>query len=218
MNLIILGPQGSGKGTQAKMLADKFGLEHVEMGKLLRDIAKQDNPLGKQIHERINIQGKLVDDEIIRKVVKAKLDTLPKEKGIIFDGVPRNMKQAQAFDAEIKAQGRNIDAVLDINLPEKDSIERISKRRVCLENEHVLIFGKDVFREEYKCPICGSKIEQRIDDTPDRIKTRLGIYFNDTKPIVDHYRRKGILIEIDGRPSIGEVSRMILSEIEKIAG
>jgi len=215
MNIIILGPQGSGKGTQAKMLAKKFNLEHLEMGKLLREIAKQDSPLGKEIHKTINIQGKLVDDKIIEKVLRSKLHELPRERGIIFDGVPRREDQRKYLDKELKNLDRQLDAVVDISLPEKDSVERLSKRWVC-GNEHALIMGKDIRSKEDKCPVCGSEIRQRIDDTPERIKTRLGIYRKDTKPVIGHYREKGILVEIDGRPSIEEVQKTILDKLEKI--
>lgn len=214
MNLIILGPQGSGKGTQAELIAKKFGLEHIEMGRLLREIAKQGSPLGKEIHETINVQGKLVDDKIIEEVLHAKLGGLPSEKGIIFDGVPRREDQRKYLDEEMGKMGRRIDAVIDIDLPEEESIKRLSRRWVCRENEHVLIMGKDIQSEEDRCPICQSAIFQRIDDSPERIRTRLEIYYNDTKEVIDHYRQKGILIEIDGTPSIEEVQKDILKNIE----
>lgn len=216
MNIIILGPQGSGKGTQAELLAKKFDLEHIEMGRFLREVAKLDTPLGKEIHETINIQGKLIDDKILKKVLHVKLGDLPREQGIVFDGVPRREDQLRYFEEAMLEFGRKIDAVIDINLPEKESIKRISKRRICRKNEHVLIIGKDIPSENEKCPICGSEIFQRIDDTPERIKTRLGIYYKDTKAVVDYYKKKGVLIEVDGRPSIEKVFENITEETKKI--
>ncbi|MDI6777849.1 MAG: nucleoside monophosphate kinase [Patescibacteria group bacterium] len=216
MNLIILGPQGSGKGTQAKMLAEKFNLEYFEMGRILREVAKLDTPLGRHIDETINIKGQLVDGKTFGEVFNAKLREIPEERGILFEGVPRREDQLYYFEEKPGGFKRKIDAVIVISLPEEESIERLSKRRVCKENEHVLIMGKDVKSEKDKCPICGSEIFQRIDDTPERIKTRLGIYHNDTKAVIDFYRQKGILIEIDGRPSIEEVSEDILKKIEKL--
>ncbi|MDD5489539.1 MAG: nucleoside monophosphate kinase [Candidatus Moranbacteria bacterium] len=216
MNIIILGPQGSGKGTQAKMLKEKFDLEYFEMGKILRDVAKEDSPLGKLIHETINIKGVLVDNDTFREVFFKKLGEISKEKGILFEGVPRNEYQLGFFKGESIEMDRKIDAVIVINLPEEDSIERLSKRWVCKENEHVLIMGKDIRKESEKCPICGSEIFQRVDDTPKRIKTRLGIYNKDTKPVIDYFRQKGILVEIDGRPSIGEVRQSILNKLKKL--
>lgn len=215
MNLIILGPQGSGKGTQAELLAKKFNLEHIEMGRFLREVAKLATPLGKEIHEIINIQGKLVDDKILKKVLHIKLGDLPREQGIVFDGVPRREDQLRYFEEAMQEFGRKIDAVININLSEEESIERISKRWVC-KNEHVLIMGKDVKSEDDKCSICRNKIFQRIDDTPERIKTRLGIYHKDTKAVVDYYKEKGLLVEVDGSPGISEVSKSILEKIEKL--
>ena len=214
MNIIVLGPQGSGKGTQAKMLAEKFGLEHVEMGKFLREVAKTDTELGKKIHEIINIQGKLVNDKILKKVLHIKLADMPREQGIIFDGVPRRQDQLEYFEDAMQEFGRKIDTVLNINIPEEESIGRLSKRWVC-KKEHILIMGKDIKSEDEKCPVCGSDISQRIDDTPERIKTRLGIYYEDTKGVIDFYRQKGIEVEIDGTSSIEEVQKSILAELEK---
>jgi adenylate kinase len=215
MNLIVLGPQGSGKGTQAEKLAEKFGLEHIEMGKFLREVAKTSTDLGKEIHEIINIQGKLVDEKILKKVLHIKLADLPREQGIVFDGVPRRRDQLEYFEEAMKEFGRKIDAVINIDIPEEESIKRISKRWICKKNQHVLIMGADIESKDDKCPICGSEVNQRIDDTPERIKTRLGIYRKDTKGVVDHYEKKGLLIEIDGTPSIEEVQKSILKKIEE---
>ena len=215
MNIIILGPQGSGKGTQAELLAKKFNLEHIEMGRFLREVAKLNTFLGKEINETINIQGKLVDDKILKKVLHIKLGDMPREQGIIFDGVPRREDQLRYFEEAMQEFGRKIDVVISINLSEEESIKRISKRRICRQNEHVLIMRKDIKSENDKCPICGSEIFQRIDDTPERIKTRLGIYFNDTKAVVDYYKDKGLLVEVDGSPNIGEVSKSILVKLKE---
>jgi len=214
MNLVILGPQGSGKGTQAKMLKEKFGLEYFEMGKILRDVAKEDTPLGRLVDETINIKGVLVDNNTFREVFFKKLDGIPKGKGILFEGVPRNEYQLEFFKEGSTEMDRKIDKMIVINLPEDESIKRLSKRWVCKENEHVLIMGKDIQKENDQCPVCGSEIFQRLDDTPERIKTRLEIYSKDTKPVIDYFRQKGILIEIDGTPSIDEVQKDILKNLE----
>lgn len=215
MNLIILGPQGSGKGTQAKMLAEKFALEYFEMGRIFREVAKLDTSLGRHVHETINIRGQLVDDKTFGEVFRSKIQEIPNDRGILFEGVPRREDQLDYFK-EKSGFKRKIDAVIVINLPEKESIERLSKRWVCGKNEHVLIMGKDIKSENDECPVCGSEIFQRVDDTPERIRTRLGIYNKDTKPVIDYFRRKGILIEIDGRPSIEEVHESIMNKLKKI--
>jgi adenylate kinase len=215
MNLIVLGPQGSGKGTQAEKLAEKFGLEHIEMGKFLREVAKTDTELGKHIHETINIQGKLVDDKTLKKVLHIKLADLPREQGVVFDGVPRRRDQLEYFEDATREFGRKTDAVLNIFNPDEESVERISKRRICKKNQHVLIMGRDIRDEEEKCPICESDIMQRIDDTPERIKTRLGIYHTDTKEVLDYYKEKGLLLEVDGTPSIEKVFENIIEKLNE---
>ncbi len=216
MNLIILGPQGSGKGTQAEKLAQKYNLEHIEMGKFLREVAKTDTKLGKTIHEIINIQGKLVNDKILKEVLHIKLADLPRERGIVFDGVPRRQDQLEYFENAMKEFGRKIDAVININIPEEESIKRISKRWICKKNQHPLIMGVNIKSEKDKCPFDGSDIFQRIDDTPERIRVRLGIYHKDTKEVIDYYKQKGILIEIDGTPNIEKVFEDIVKKIEKL--
>jgi adenylate kinase len=185
------------------------------MGKFLREVAKTDTELGKKIHEIINIQGKLVDDKILKKVLHIKLADMPREQGIIFDGVPRRQDQLEYFEDAMREFGRKIDVVLNINIPEEESVGRISKRWVC-KKEHILIMGKDVISENDKCPICGSDIFQRIDDTPERVKTRLGIYYKDTKDVIDFYKVKGLLIEIDGTPSIEKVFENILEKLKSL--
>lgn len=216
MNLIVLGPQGSGKGTQAEKLAKKFNLEHIDMGKFLREVAKTNTELGKEIHEIINIQGKLVNDKILKKVLHIKLANLPREQGIIFDGVPRRQDQLEYFENVMRESGRKIDAVINVDIPENESVKRISKRWVCQKNQHVMIMGKDIKSKEDRCPICGSEVFQRIDDTPERVKIRLEIYRKDTKAIIEYYKKKGLLIEIDGTPSIEEVQKSILDKLKKV--
>jgi len=216
MNLIVLGPQGSGKGTQAEKLAKKYDLEHIEMGKFLREVAKTGTELGRQINETINLQGKLVDDKTLKKVLHVKLRDLPREQGIIFDGVPRRRDQLEYFEEAIKEFGRKIDAVINIDISWEESIARISKRWVCKKNQHPLIMGVDIKSEKDKCPLDGSEVLQRIDDTPERVKVRLGIYHEDTQGVIDFYRQKGILVEIDGTPSIEEVFEKILEKLKTI--
>jgi adenylate kinase len=215
MNLIVLGPQGSGKGTQAEILAKKYNLEHIEMGRFLREVAKTDTELGKQIHKIINIQGKLVDDKILKKVLHIKLQDLPREQGIIFDGVPRRRDQLEYLEDALKEFGRKVDAVININIPDEESIKRISKRRICRKNEHVLIMGTNIKSEDEECPICGSEIFQRIDDTPERVKVRLGIYHKDTSEVIEFYQQKGTVIEVDGVGTIEEVAGRINKKLAK---
>ena len=215
MNLIILGPQGSGKGTQAEKLSQKFDLEHIDMGKFLREVALLDTPLGKEIHEIINIKKELVSDKILQEVIHLKIMGLPCEQGIVFDGVPRNINQLEYFETVLKEAGRKIDKTVLINLSKKESLERISKRRICEKCKKVFIFGKDIQSMEEKCNSCGGKIIQRIDDSEEGVKKRLKIFKEETMPIVEYYKKQEKLIEINGDQGIEEVFEDILYELRK---
>ena len=215
MNIIILGPQGSGKGTQAEMLAEKFGLEHIDMGKFLREVAKQNTPLGKEVYRIQNVSNTLVPSRILREVLRLKLNSLPREQGILFEGVPRTVDQQKYLEEEIRGSGRKIDAVIFINIPEEETVKRISKRWTCKKG-HPLIMGTDIQSEKDKCPHDGTEIFQRIDDTPEGIKKRLKVYREETMPVIEDFRKRELLVEIDGTPSIGKVSREILKKIKKL--
>ncbi|MDQ1284150.1 MAG: adenylate kinase [Patescibacteria group bacterium] len=216
MNLVILGPQGSGKGTQAEKLAQKFDLEHIDMGKFLREVAVLGSPLGKEIHEIINVRKELVDDKILKKVLHLKLQDLSREKGIIFDGVPRKQDQLEYFEAAMVEFGRHIDKIIYIKLSEKESVERISKRRICDKCKKVYIFGRDIEREDEKCLDCNGNIIHRIDDTPEGVKKRLGIFETETMPIVEYYKKQGKTIEISGGQGVEKVFEDILGELGDI--
>jgi adenylate kinase len=214
MNIIILGPQGSGKGTQAEMLAQKFNLEHIDMGKFLREVAVLDTPLGKEVHEIINVRKELVDDRILKKVLHVKLADLGREKGIIFDGVPRRHDQLDYFNEALLEFGRKIDRVILINLSEKESLKRISKRRVCANCKKVYILGKDIKSETEKCAVCGGKISQRVDDSEEGVIKRLKIFREETVPVTEYFRQEGVLLEIDGDQSIEKVFADILNKLK----
>lgn len=216
VNIIILGPQGSGKGTQAEMLAKKFGLEHIDMGKTLREAAKRDTPIGKEIYRIQNVTKTLVPSRILKEVLGIKLNSLPREQGALFEGVPRTVDQAEYFTEALQESGRKIDAVFYINIPEEESLERIAKRWTCKKCGLPLIMGKDIKSEKDKCPKCGGEIYQRVDDTPEGVKKRLEVFREETLPVIEYFRQKEILIEIDGKPSIEEVSNNILEEVKDL--
>lgn len=213
MNLIILGPQGSGKGTQASKLAQKFDLEHIDMGKFLREVALLDTQLGKEIHEIINIKKELVSDKILREVIHLKIMGIGREQGVVFDGVPRNIEQLEYFEKVVKESGRKIDKVILIKLSQEESLKRISRRRICEKCKKVFIFGKDIQSKDEKCDICGGQIIQRVDDTEEGVKKRLAIFNKETMPIVEYYNKQGKVIEIDGDKEIEKVFEDILEKL-----
>jgi adenylate kinase len=216
MNIVILGPQGSGKGTQAELISKKYDLEHIDMGKTLRRIAEQDTSLGKKIYHIQNVTKTLVPSEILKEVLMVKLNSFPRERGIIFEGVPRTEDQREYIEEILRESGRKIDGALFINIPENESLERIEKRRTCKKCGRPLIMGKDVKAEGDKCPDCGGEIFQRKDDSLEGVKKRLEVFREETMPVIEHFREKGILIEVDGRPSIEEVNKGIVEKIGKL--
>jgi adenylate kinase len=216
MNIIILGPQGSGKGTQAEMLADKFGLEHIDMGKSLREVAKQDTLIGKEVYRIQNVTKTLVPSRILREVLEIKLNSLPRERGVLFEGVPRTVDQAEYFEKALQESGRKIDAVVYINISKEESLKRISKRWTCKKCGLPLIMGADIKSEKDKCPKCGGETYQRIDDTPDGVQKRLEVFRKETLPVIEYFRKKGLAVEVDGKPSIEKVNQEILDKIEKL--
>jgi adenylate kinase len=215
MNLVILGPQGSGKGTQAEKLAEKFGLEHIDMGKFLRGVARMDTPLGREVYEIQNVTKTLVPSRILEEVFTIKLNSIPREQGIVFDGFPRNQDQAEYFEKAMREFGRKMDKVIMIKLSPEGSVKRISKRWVCEKCKSVYIMGKDIKSSEEPC-CCGGKIIQRADDTPEGIRKRLQVYEKETLPLVEYYKKKGTLTEINGDQSIEEVFWEILGKIKDL--
>lgn len=209
MNLIILGQQGSGKGTQAEMLAQKYNLEHIDMGKTLRQAAKLDTPLGREIYSIQNVTKTLVPSRILSEVLHIKLNSLPREQDVIFDGVPRTLDQLEYIESAMREFGRKIDKVFFVNIPEEESIARISKRWICRKCKAVLIMGKDVQSEKDPCPACQGEITQREDDTPEGVKIRLRIFKEETAPVIEYYRKKGLLVEINGSQPIEKVFQNI---------
>jgi adenylate kinase len=216
MNIVILGPQGSGKDTQAEKIAEHFNLERVNMGNFLREVAKRDTPLGKEIYRYQNVTGTMVPSRILKEVLGIKLNSFSREQGIVFEGVPRTMEQAQYFDEAVQESGRKIDKVVYIKISKEDTLRRISKRRVCKGCGKILIMGQDVENEKEKCPDCGGDIILRIDDTDEVIAKRLKVFQDETIPVIEYYRKQEKLLEVDGAQSIEKVFDDILSVLVNI--
>lgn len=212
MNLIIFGPQGSGKGTQADKLAEKFNLSHIETGQIFRDIAKLDSPLGVKIKD-LSESRELIPDEITVDVLKHYLEEVPANKGVILDSAPRTLGQIEPVERIMKAQGRSIDKAIYISLPYGESVARITRRFACTDCAKSIILGKHVELASDICPFCGGQIVQRSDDTPEGIVKRLDIFYNTTMPVVEIYRKKGLLIEVDGGRGMEEVFEDIIKQL-----
>lgn len=207
-NLIFLGPQGSGKGTQAGLLVQKFDFALIEAGKVLRGIAKDDTELGRKVKERID-QGKLVDSETMVQVMKKETFGIPADRGLIFDGYPRNISQYKLMKEFCSEVGRNDFKVLYIHIPEEESIRRLTSRRICENCGRNYIVGT-----VESCSECGGRLIQRHDDYPEAVKSRLTWSSSELLPLVEELKKEGKLIAIDGRPSIEEIHREILEKLK----
>lgn len=216
MNLVILGAQGSGKDTQSEKIAEKFGFGTIHMGQFLREVARKDTPLGKEIYRYQNVLNEMVPSEILKQVLHLKIASFPREQGIVFEGIPRTMDQAGYFDEVLLEFGRKLDAVIDLNLSLEEAVRRISKRRVCEKCKKVLILDRDIESKDESCPDCGGNVIQRIDDTEKGVKKRLEVFKNETLPVLEHYKEKGLLIEIDGDQSIEKVEKDIIEKLKNI--
>ena len=213
MNLIIFGPQGCGKGTQANKLSEKYNLVHVETGDIFRKIAREDTPLGKKIKD-LNERKEMIPDDIMIEILGNKLKEIPVEKGLILDSAPRLTSQIELIERLFANLGRSIDKAISITLPREESIARISKRYICPQCNKQFILGEDIKDKNEPCLICGGSIRQRIDDTPDGVIKRLNTFQEVTVPVIEYYRRKGMLIEVDGKQNIDKVFEDIASKLE----
>jgi adenylate kinase len=211
--IIILGPQGSGKGTQAKLLAEKFDLEHIEPGDMLRTLVEHGDGLAKKVDKIIHQKGGLVPTDLIIKMIRLRIQSLGLEKGIIFDGAPRRLEEAKLLEKMLQEHGRSISHVFFIDITPQETVKRLSKRWTCKICDKPLIMGKDIKSTREECPFCGGEIYQRKDDTPQGIRKRLIIYQKETLPVIDYFRKKEMLVEINGEQSIKKVHQDIVSQI-----
>ena len=215
LNIIILGPSGSGKGTQAKLLAKKFNLEHLASGLILRKIAKENTSFGRKVNTIIHQQGKFVPYQWIVKLVRKEIKKINKNKGIVFDGFARKLPEIKELEKLLAKIGREIDYIFVIKITDKEALRRLSIRRCCSKCGHLFILGKTLKKGEKICPICGGKIYQRKDDTRLRILSRLREYKKETLPVIEYLKKKGKIIEINGEQSVEKVHKDIIGNIRR---
>ena len=201
MNLVFLGPPGAGKGTQAKRLAREMGLKHISTGDILREAVKNQTPLGKKAKEFMD-RGELVPDELIVALIE---EVMPPGGGVILDGFPRTIAQAEALDKMLSKKGMKVDKVLLFEVSDDVVVERLSGRRVCPSCGAVYHIKFNPPKEDQICDRCGTKLIQREDDKEEVIRNRLDVYRKQTEPLIEYYKDKGILIKLDASKDIQEV-------------
>lgn len=202
--VVLLGPPGAGKGTQAKLLQEKFAACQVSTGDILRKAVAEQTPLGKQASDYIN-RGALVPDSVIVNLVAERLKEKDCEPGFILDGFPRTIPQAESLDAILKKMGLNLNCVLSVQVPEKIIIERLAGRRTC---KNCGALSHVVFNPQKRagvCDRCGGELYQRDDDREETVANRLKVYESQTAPLISYYRGRGLLSEIDGDGEIDEI-------------
>lgn len=215
--IIIVGPQGAGKGTQAAVVAPELGLRHVATGDLFRGILSTESELGDEVRHYYD-QGALVPDDLTVRVLFAHIEHLMTSgeefNGVLLDGFPRNQAQAETLDRALAERGESISAVVLVDVPREVLMERLTGRLICsvCGATYHKVFNPP--KQEGVCDICGGSLYQRSDDTPEAVAQRLNIYYEQTEPILEHYRNNGTLVEIDGNQEIERVTADILDALK----
>jgi adenylate kinase len=204
LNLILLGPPGAGKGTQAERLVEDFDLPYYATGDILRGAVKEESELGNEAKDYMD-KGDLVPDELICRVIMERIDLPEAADGFLLDGFPRTIKQAEVLEEALQNRDRRLTAALLVEVDDDEVVRRLSGRRVCTKNGHLYHVEFDPPKNEGVCDQDGSKLEQREDDKPETVKHRLHVYHDQTSPLVEHYDERGILRRFDGERPPGEV-------------
>jgi adenylate kinase len=213
LNLIMLGPPGAGKGTQAERLSDDFSLPHISTGDILRAQVADGTELGLAAKEYMNA-GKLVPDDVIVGMITDRVGNGDARDGFLLDGFPRNEPQADALGKALGELERRLTATLLIEVPDEDIVRRLAGRRVCVKNPtHIYHVDFDPPKHADVCDQDGSRLEQREDDREDVIRTRLEVYHEQTEPLIAYYDRAGTLRRFDGRRSADEVHAHIRATV-----
>lgn len=217
VQVVLMGPPGAGKGTQAGTVADLVGVTHVASGDLFREAVKRETAEGRQFKAYMD-RGELVPDELTVTMVMARLDEPDGLDGFILDGFPRSLGQARALDEMLEREGRRIDRVININVSEEALLARLSGRWLC-RSCHAS------FHDLYSPPIvagicdrCGGELYQRVDDRLETARHRLEVYFVETVPVLEYYRGRGILVEVDGDRPIADVTRALRDALPRPDG
>lgn len=213
MRLILLGPPGVGKGTQAKLLSQHYDIPQISTGDLLREAVSEGTELGKQAKKYMD-QGELVPDDVILGMVEETLQSDKCSDGFILDGFPRTVPQAEGLTAIMKKLSIQLDGVVSLEVDDQVVIDRLSARRTCVDCGAIYNVKTNPPEKEGVCDKCGGELILRDDDQPETIKNRLDVYKKQTEPLVDYYDSKGLLVSIDGSKSIDEIQNEIKEKLK----
>ncbi|TFZ41837.1 adenylate kinase [Soehngenia longivitae] len=214
MRLILLGPPGAGKGTQASAIVKRYNIPHISTGDIFRLNIKENTPLGKEVKSYLDA-GILVPDELVVDIVKDRLKKSDCANGFILDGYPRTINQAEVLDKELAKMGIELDAVINIFLDVQLLIERAVGRRLCKNCGATYHIKFHPPKQDGICDICGRELYQRDDDKEETVKKRIEVYLTQTKPLIEYYKDKDILVNIDGAQSIEDTFNEIINALEK---
>ena len=210
IKIIMLGAPGAGKGTQAKMIADKYGVPHVSTGDIFRANIKNGTELGMEAKKYMD-QGLLVPDELTVKILLDRVSQPDCKNGYVLDGFPRTIPQAEVLDKALAELGESIDYAIDVDVPDENIVKRMSGRRACVScgaTYHVVHVPP---KKEGICDRCGSELILRDDDKPETVKNRLDVYHKQTQPLIDFYTKKGVLKTVDGTVDMQDVFKAIVA-------
>ena len=204
MKIIMLGAPGAGKGTQAKMIADKYGVPHISTGDIFRANIKNGTELGMEAKKYMD-QGLLVPDELTVRILLDRVAQDDCKNGYVLDGFPRTIPQAEVLDSELTKLGDHIDYAINVDVPDENIVKRMSGRRACLTCGATYHIEHVPPKKEGICDVCGSELVLRDDDKPETVKNRLNVYDEHTQPLIDFYTEKGVLKTVDGTVPMEEV-------------
>jgi len=213
MIVVLLGPPGAGKGTQAVRLAERQGAAHVASGDLFREALAAGTALGRQAQGYMD-RGELVPDDIVVEMVLERLAQPDCDRGVILDGFPRTAAQAEALDAALAAQGRRVDAALAMDVPAEAILERMTGRRICRECQAPYHVRFNPPARAGQCDRCGGALYQRDDDREETVRHRLAVYQAQTLPLVAYYRQQGILRQVDGLGGVDEITARLVRALD----
>ncbi|MER7955465.1 adenylate kinase [Streptomyces sp. NPDC096030] len=215
MRIVLVGPPGAGKGTQAAFLAKNLDIPHISTGDLFRANISQGTELGVKAKAYMDA-GDLVPDEVTIGMAKDRMEQADAANGFLLDGFPRNVAQAEALDVVLKAEDMQLDAVLDLEVPEDEVVKRIAGRRICRnDSAHVFHVTYNAPKTEGVCDVCGGELFQRDDDSEETVRRRLEVYHTQTEPIIDYYRAQNLVVTISALGKVDEVTAKAMAALKK---